>query len=289
MGDSRDDGSSVQSRTDLERPIRTGAGEGDAALPPGTVLAGRYEVRQTIGRGGMGLVVEAFDRMLGVAVAIKILRAEYAGERGWSERLAREVKLARQIHHPNVCRVFDYAQSAGRAFLIMELAGGGTLREEIVAGTTAARPLPDRIADARAIAAGLAAIHAAGIVHRDIAPQNALRMGDGRLVLSDFGLATDSFDGMTSIHGGTIAYMAPEVVGGGRASFASDIWALGMVIHETVFGERLRWDPVAGELRSTIASRKPGRLEASLLEICRACLMPNPERRPRAPPRSRCA
>ena len=280
MGNSGDDGSSVQSRTDLERPVRTGGGDADAALQPGTVLAGRYEVRQTIGRGGTGLVVEAFDRMLGVAVAIKILRAEYAGERGWSERLAREVKLARQIHHPNVCRVFDYAQSEGRAFLIMELAGGGTLRDEIVAGTTAARPLADRIADARAIAAGLAAIHAAGIVHRDIAPQNALRMSDGRLILSDFGLATDSFDGLTSIHGGTIAYMAPEVVGGGRASFASDIWALGMVIHETVFGERLRWDAAAGELRSAIASRKAGRLKASLLEICRACLTPNPERRP---------
>ncbi|HEX3904533.1 MAG TPA: serine/threonine-protein kinase, partial [Polyangia bacterium] len=243
------------------------------------MLAGRYEVRETIGRGGMGLVIEAFDRMLGVEVAIKILRAEYAGERGWSERLAREVKLARQIHHPNVCRVFDYAHSEGRAFLIMELAGGGTLRDEIVAGRTAARPLSERIADARAIAAGLAAIHAAGIVHRDIAPQNALRMSDGRLVLSDFGLATDSFDGMTSIHGGTIAYMAPEVVGGGRASFASDIWALGLVIHETVFGERLRWDAAAGELRSAVSGRKPGRLEASLLEICRACLTPNPERR----------
>jgi serine/threonine protein kinase len=244
------------------------------------VLGGRYEIGKTIGQGGMGLVVQAFDRTLGVEVAIKIVRAEYAGEREWSERLAREVKLARQIHHPNVCRVFDYAQSDGRAFLIMELATGGTLRDEIRAGATAARPLAARLADARAIAAGLGAIHAAGIVHRDISPQNALRMSDGRLVLSDFGLATDSFDGTTSIRGGTAAYMAPEVVRGGRASISADIWGLGAVIHETVFGQPLRWDPESGEMRSSVAVRSLTSTERSVLEICRACLSPNPARRP---------
>ncbi len=227
------------------------------------------------------MVVQAFDRTLGVEIAIKIVRAQYAGEREWSERLAREVKLARQIQHPNVCRVFDYAQADGRAFLSMELAVGGTLRDELRADTTAARPLAARIADARALAAGLEAIHAAGIVHRDISPQNALRMSDGRLVLSDFGLATDSFDGTTSIRGGTVAYMAPEVARGGRASFAADIWALGAVIHEAVFGQRLQWDPESGELRSAVTSRRLTRTERSVLEICRACLAPNPARRPR--------
>jgi hypothetical protein len=230
----------------------------------------------------MGLVVQAFDRTLGVEVAIKIVRAEFAGEREWSERLLREVKLARQIQHPNVCRVFDYAQADGRTFLIMKLARGGTLRDELRAGAIGARPLSARIADARAIAAGLGAIHAAGIVHRDISPQNALRMSDGRLVLSDFGLATDSFDGTTSIRGGTVAYMAPEVARGGRANFASDLWALGAVIHETVFGERLQWDPESGEMRSSVAGQKLTRTERSVLEICRACLALNPARRPRS-------
>ncbi len=216
MSDEENDTTLALPGTDLERPISTSESPG-VPLRSGMVLAGRYEIGKIIGQGGMGVVVQAFDRSLGVEVAIKIVRAEYAGEREWSERLAREVKLARQIQHANVCRVFDYAQADGRGFLIMELATGGTLRDELRAGVTAARPLAARIADARAIAAGLTAIHAAGIVHRDISPQNALRMSDGRLVLSDFGLATDSFDGTTSIRGGTVAYMAPEVARGGRA------------------------------------------------------------------------
>src|SRR5206468_270624 len=99
----------------------------------------------------------------------------------------------------------------------------------------------ERVADARAVAAGLAAVHEAGIVHRDVTPQNVLRMADGRPVVSDFGLATDAFESTTSIHGGTIAYMAPEVTRGERASFASDVWSLGVLLHEIVFGERPRW------------------------------------------------
>jgi Protein kinase domain len=281
VGEGEKDATSPPERTDLERPFPT---PDSPAVPLrlGMVLSGRYEVGRTIGQGGMGLVVQAFDRTLGVEVAIKIVRAEYAGEREWSERLAREVKLARQIHHPNVCRVFDYAHAEGRAFLIMELATGGTLRDELRADTIAARPLAARIADARAIAAGLGAIHAAGIVHRDISPQNALRMSDGRLVLSDFGLATDSFEGTSSIRGGTVAYMAPEVARGGRADFSADIWALGAVVHETVFGQRLQWDPEGGEMRSSVARRRLTRTERSVLEICRACLAPNPARRPRS-------
>ena len=267
--------------TEVERPFPASESP-SVPLRSGMVLGGRYEIGKTIGQGGMGLVVEAVDRTLGVAVAIKIVRAEYAGERLWSERLAREVKLARQIQHPNVCRVFDYAQADGRAFLIMELATGGTLRDELRAGTTAARPLAARIADARAIAAGLGAIHAAGIVHRDISPQNALRMSDGRLVLSDFGLATDSFDGTTSVRGGTVAYMAPEVARGGRANFAADLWALGAVIHEAVFGQRLQWDSKKGELRSSVFGQRLSGIERSVLDICQACLAPNPARRPGA-------
>src|SRR6185437_8259180 len=116
-----------------------------------------------------------------------------------------------------------------------------------------ARPLDERLADARAIAVGVAAIHAAGIVHRDLSTQNVLRMADGRLVVSDFGLVTDSFDATTSIHGGTVAYMAPEVVRGGRATFASDVWSLGAVIHEVVFGERLQWDPTRAVMRTEVA------------------------------------
>ncbi|HVZ88134.1 MAG TPA: serine/threonine-protein kinase [Polyangia bacterium] len=276
-----EDGASDESQTAVERaPVRIDE-EASEPLPAGTVLGGRYEVRKLIGRGGMGLVVEAWDATLGVAVAIKIVRSEYAGERQWSERLAREVKLARKIQHPNVCRVFDFGQADGRAFLSMELAEGGTLRSQLAEGAAGARPLADRLADARAVAAGVAAIHAAGIVHRDLSPQNVLRMKDGRLVVSDFGLATDSFDGASSIHGGTVAYMAPEVLRGGRASMAADIWSLGAVIHEVVFGERLRWDAKSAEVRSAVAGQALTSVERSVLEICRACTTPDPARRPR--------
>ena len=178
-------------------------------------------------------------------VAIKIVRAELAGQRMWAARLAREVRLARQIQHPHVCRVFDFQQADGRVFLVMELAERGTLRDELRSGAAAARPLAERIADARAVASALDAIHAAGIVHRDLTPQNLLRMGDGRLVLSDFGLATDAGES-TSVHGGTVAYMAPEVMRGGKSSVASDVWALGVVMHEIVFGVKPRWSECGG-------------------------------------------
>jgi hypothetical protein len=106
-------------------------------------------------------------------------------------------------------------------------------------------------------------------------------MADGRVVLSDFGLATDSFEGTTSVHGGTIAYMAPELVRGGRASVASDVWALGVVGHEIVFGQRPHWRPGAHEMSTPVAGRRMSRSERAVFEICRACAAENPERRPR--------
>jgi hypothetical protein len=271
--------SPMGSRTELESVSPDLAGA--VPLRRGMLLAGRYEIQKAIGRGGMGLVVRAIDRALGEAVAIKIVRAEFAGQRLWTERLAREVKLARQIHHPNVCRVFDFEQADGRVFLVMELAAGGTLRNELQGDVIRRRPLSARLADAHAITAGLAAIHDSGIVHRDLSPQNVLRMSDGRLVLSDFGLATDSCDNSTSVHGGTVAYMAPEVVRGGHASFASDVWALGVVMHEAVFGVRPRWRDVGSfELLEPELGRRLEAPERAVLATCRVCLAAEPSRRP---------
>jgi tRNA A-37 threonylcarbamoyl transferase component Bud32 len=246
----------------------------------GTVLAGRYVVEKIIGHGASGVVVRAHDGDLQQEVAIKIVRAELVNQRVWAARLAREVKLARQIQHPNVCRVFDFEQAEGRAFLVMELAEKGSLRDELRSGALAARPLAQRIADARAVASALAAIHTAGIVHRDLSLQNLLRMGDGRLVLSDFGLATDASE-TTSIHGGTVAYMAPEVVLGAKASVASDIWALGVLMHEVVFGVKPRWSGVAdgAEMLAPDLGRKLTDEERAALDACRACLAKDPARR----------
>ena len=270
--------SGEHSLTDFE-PVRAGA----LKVPPlarGMVRAGRYEILKVIGRGGMGVVVRAHDRTLREEVAIKIVRAEFTGDPFWAERLAREVKLARQIQHPNVCRVFDFESAEGRVFLVMELATTQTLRSEVAAGEVKGRSLADRLADARAVASGLAAIHAAGIVHRDLSAQNLLRMADGRLVLSDFGLATDSFDNSNAVQGGTLAYMAPELARGGRASFASDVWALGVVIHEAVFGTRPAWRTGSFEMTEPVLGRKMAPEERRVFEICRRCVAPDPARRP---------
>jgi serine/threonine-protein kinase len=251
----------------------------------GMVLGGRYTIEKVLGRGGCGVVVRAHDRDLKEAVAIKIVRAELAGEPVWAARLAREVKLARQIHHPNVCRVFDFQHADGRVFLVMELAQG-TVRDEIRSGAMTARPLADRIADARAVASALAAIHQAGIVHRDLTPQNLLRMADGRVVLTDFGLATDTRDGASTVQGGTVSYMAPELLRGGPSSVASDLWALGVVMHEIVFGAKPRWsDGAAPEMLAPDlgAGRKLTADEELVLEACRACTVHDPAKRLRCP------
>jgi serine/threonine protein kinase len=281
MGDgrSRDADTDDASWTDIGGDARSELVEA-APIRQGMVLAGRYAIEKIIGRGGSGVVARAHDSELRQEVAIKIVRAELVGQRIWAARLAREVKLARQIQHPNVCRVFNFEQAEGRAFLVMELAEKGSLRDELRSGELTARPLEHRVADARAVASALAAIHAAGIVHRDLSPQNMLRMGDGRLVLSDFGLATDASEN-TSIHGGTVAYMAPEVMLGGNASVASDIWALGVLMHEMVFGAKPRWSGVAdaAEMRAPELGRKLTDDERTVLDACRACTAKDPARR----------
>jgi eukaryotic-like serine/threonine-protein kinase len=251
-------------------------------LTRGALLAGRYEIGRRLGRGGVGVVVQARDVALGEDVAIKVLRPEHSGEARRIERLAREVKLARQIRHPNVCRVFDFGQADGHAFLVMELARG-SLRDEIVREAAAARPLAARLADARAVADGLAAVHAAGIVHRDVTPQNVLRMNDGRLVVSDFGLATLVDPTTNSIHGGTVAYMAPEIARGECATLASDVWALGVIIHEIVFGRRPTWRQ--GRFRPTMepaAEASLGPTAQGIREICVHCTEVRGRRRPTA-------
>jgi hypothetical protein len=279
VGEGRNDD---ESWTDIEE-VRPELAE---ALPirHGMVLGGRYTIERILGRGGCGVVVRAHDRDLKQAVAIKIVRAELAGQQVWAERLAREVRLARLIQHPHVCRVFDFQQADGRVFLVMELAAKGTVREELKSGALKARPLPERIADARAVASALAAIHEAGIVHRDLTPQNLLRMADGRIALTDFGLATDTREGTSSVHGGTVSYMAPELLRGEHSSFASDLWALGVVIHEMVFGEKPRWtEAKEPEMLAPALGRRLTGEEEIVLEACRACTVHDVSKRLHCP------
>ena len=179
----------------------------------------RLSVKEGAGRSsGLGTACWAEP------IALKVLRPERAREKSWIKRLAREVKVARAIRHPNVCRVFDLANADGHWLVSMELASGGTLRDTLQSDRS--RVLAQRLADARAICAGLAAIHLVGITHRDVTPQNVLRMADGRLVLSDFGLAVES--GETTVQGGTPSYMAPESAMGQRLDQALGCLAAGV-------------------------------------------------------------
>jgi serine/threonine protein kinase len=247
----------------------------------GVVLAGRYQIETTIGKGGSGMVLRAFDRIAQSAVAVKILKPELAADPRWVERFFRELRLARQIQHANVCRVFDIGEADGHRFLTMELAGQGTLRTG-ARPEGANRPVEARIADARALVSGMAAIHAAGIVHRDVKPENLLRMDDGRLVVSDFGLATNPTQtAAVTLMVGTPSYMAPEMSMGDPASFRSDVWALGVVMHEILFGRRPEWEVSARErvFRSPVEKDGSPVLHA-LAQLCADCAAENLAARP---------
>jgi hypothetical protein len=246
----------------------------------GAVLAGRYQIEAAIGKGGSGIVLRAFDRVAQVPVAIKILKPELASDPRWVERFSRELRLARRIQNANVCRVFDIGQADGHWFITMELATGGSLRDHI--GPEApVRSEDARLSDVRAVVAGLAAIHEAGIVHRDLKPDNFLRMDDGRLVLSDFGLATNPSDASTvSILVGTPSYMPPEVVAGEQATFTSDVWSLGVVMHEILFARRPEWTSGTNRRVSLPSRRDLSRTDRSLALLVEECIQDDAGSRP---------
>jgi len=288
VGERFPEGSVTASVTGAGLPMLLTSSVGD--LERGDVLAGRFQIEAVIGTGGSGRVLRAFDRESRMLVALKILRQELAGEAVWTERFARELRVGRAISHPNVCRVFDIGEADGHRFLSMELATGGSLRTDVPkadAWQAARREGPARewgvrIADARAIVAGVTALHQAGIVHRDLKPENILRMQDGRLVVTDFGLATDPGSGPgTTIMVGTPSYMAPEVVMGDPATMRSDVWGLGMVLHEIFFGLRPQWKVIGRGYRRFVppdAARTP--VERAVADLCGRCADDDPESRP---------
>jgi len=215
-------------------------------LPPGegaepVRLAGRYEILRMIGTGGMGTVYRARDLELDESIALKVLHHELAARPGLIERFRHEVKLARRVTHPNVARVFDIGEHGGDKFLTMELVDGESLADLIE--REGAQSLARTVEIVRAIAAGLDAAHRAQIIHRDLKPENVLVASDGRVVMTDFGIARaiagPEAARLTKQQGqvGTPAYMAPEQVEGrsnidGRA----DIYALGEIAYELLTG-----------------------------------------------------
>jgi hypothetical protein len=272
------DDASPESVTGVAGPVLLAATVPD--LSRGDVLAGRYQIEAVIGSGGSGRVLRAFDRVTRSPVALKILRSEFASDPVWTERFSRELRVGRQIQHPNVCRVYDIGEADGHRFLSMELATGGTLRSQMEPGAKP-RSVDDRIADARAIIQGVAALHSAGIVHRDLKPENILRTADGRLLVSDFGLATDPGAGpATTVMIGTPRYMAPEVVMGDPATVRSDVWALGVVMHEVLSGERPNRSIIKRRRRMYTPPEVGSVRERRLVELCARCSEEDPAERP---------
>ena len=218
---------------------------------PGTVLAGRYRVVGLLGRGGMGEVYRADDLKLGTPVALKFLPRGLADDPERRERLLAEVRIARQIAHPNVCRVFDIGETIDDRrlqFLSMEYIDG----EDLASLLRRIGRLPsDKALDiSRQICAGLAAAHDRGVLHRDLKPANIMLDGRGRVRITDFGLAVAAdAERIEADASGTPAYMAPEQFSAGP-SVRSDIYALGLVLYEIYTGKRAYTARTAAELRA---------------------------------------
>lgn len=249
-------------------------------LQPGTLLGGRFRILRLVGEGGMGQVYEARDEELGVAVALKVIRPEIASHPEAVALFRQEVRLARRITHPNICRIYEFnremlvhpdSTSGELLYLTMEFLAGETLADRI--RRLGAMPPAAALPIARQIAAGLDAAHALGVVHRDIKPSNIHMVPDprdseaaARIVITDFGLArqdpihTDADPSASSGHArpiGTLGYMAPEQMENGPVSAATDIYAFGLVLFEMVSGARAFPPSRAQQLNGTSPLPEP--------------------------------
>ena len=211
------------------------------ALTQGSVVAGRYEILSPLGRGGMGMVYKAHDRMLEETVAIKVLRSEFVNTADMGRRFRHEIKLARKVSHRNVCRIHEYGEDGGLRFISMEFIEGTDLKQVMrLAGGLATEEAFDISIQ---VAEGLQAIHDVGIIHRDLKTPNLMRDARGIVRLMDFGIAKGSEEtgtgGMTKTGAvmGTPEYMSPEQCRGDKIDSRSDIYSLGVVYYELFTGQ----------------------------------------------------
>ncbi len=255
---------------------------------PGQLLAGRYRIVAALGKGGMGEVYRADDLTLGQPVALKFLPRELAQDSDRHERFRGEVRIARQVAHPNVCRVYDIGETHGQPFLTMEYVDG----EDLAALLKKVGRLPeDRgVEVARQICLGLAAAHGQGVIHRDLKPANVLLDGRGQVRLTDFGLAghVEDIHG-TEIRYGTPAYQAPEQFAGKQVSVQSDLYALGLVLYEIFTGKRVFDAQSREDLVRLQESGTPSRpsahvngLNPGIERVILRCLERDPKDRPRS-------
>lgn len=216
----------------------------------GVSFGGRYELQSRIAIGGMGEVWEATDHVIGRTVAIKILKDEYMGDPGFLERFRAEARHAALVNHEGIASVFDYGEENGSAYLVMELVPGEALSTVLERdGALSADKTLDIVAQT---ASALQAAHAAGLVHRDIKPGNLLITPDGRVKITDFGIARIADQVPLTATGqvmGTVQYLSPEQASGHPASPATDTYSLGIVAYECLADKR----PFTGESQVAIA------------------------------------
>jgi serine/threonine-protein kinase len=216
----------------------------------GTVLGGRYRLVELLGQGGMATIFRGHDNQLGRDVAVKLLRPEYGRDPDFGSRFRQEAKNAASLNHPNIVAVYDYGQDEAGPFIVMELVEG----EDLASIIRRSGALPPRQA-ARIVAEtarALEAAHSRGIVHRDVKPGNILISRDGRVKVTDFGIARAVAEAQMTLPGttlGSVHYFSPEQARGEQATASSDVFALGIVLHELLTGNR----PWEGDTAAAVA------------------------------------
>jgi TolB-like protein/Tfp pilus assembly protein PilF/tRNA A-37 threonylcarbamoyl transferase component Bud32 len=256
-------------------------------LATGSTFAGRYQIVEELGQGGMGKVYKAFDREVNVRVALKLVKPEIASDKNTIERFRNELKIARGISHKNICRMYDLGREAGFYFITMEYVSGEDLRSFI----RRARRLDvgTAVSIGRQICEGLLEAHRLGVVHRDLKPGNIMIDREGNAKIMDFGIARSlKGKGITGagVMIGTPEYMSPEQVEGKEADERSDLYALGVILYEMVTGHV----PFEGDTPLSVAvkhkseiPRDPRELNAQLPEdlsrLILRCLEKDKEKR----------
>lgn len=269
------------------RPVSsTSSSLDEGRFLPGTLLAGRYRIVALIGRGGMGEVYRANDLKLGQPVALKFLPEATAQNETALARFYNEIRIARQVSHPNVCRVYDLGDVDGQPYLSMEYVDGedlGSLLRRI-----GRLPEDKALEITRKLCAGLAAAHEKGVLHRDLKPSNIMLDGRGHVLITDFGLAglADQMTG-AELRNGTPAYMAPEQLAGTEVSIRSDIYSLGLVLYEVFTGKRAFEASTLAELVRLHTETTPASpttlvkdLDPAVERVILRCLDADPRNRP---------
>jgi serine/threonine protein kinase len=260
---SRRDGSATET-TPLHTDSSSHTDEG--RFLPGAVLGQRYRMISLLGRGGMGEVYRATDLLLGQTVALKFLPPNAARDPGALDRFRSEVRVARQVSHPNVCRVYDIGEAEDLLFLSMEYVDG----EDLASLLRRIGHLPhDKALEiVRKLCAGLAAAHDKGVIHRDLKPANIMLDGQGQVRVMDFGLAAFAAEAR-DVRSGTPAYMSPEQKSGSVVTTRSDIYSLGVVVHEIYTGRR-----------PSEKSTSKAELDPAVSVVIERCLAEDPLKRP---------